>query len=83
MDGVVDSVKQLDDLVDAEERVGVEDERDDDFGGSECASSERSVARVGERVPAVGTVAELCPVSCTARTDRIQRGLFRYLRGWV
>ena len=55
VNGIIDGVEQLSDLVDAEERVGVEDERDNDLARSERASFEGSVARVGEHVPAVGT----------------------------
>lgn len=41
--------------MDAEERVGGEDERYDDLAGSERAVFEESVGRVREHVPAVGT----------------------------
>ena len=53
--GIVDGVEQLSDLVDAEERVGVEDERDTDLAGSERTSFEGSVTRVPEDIVAVGT----------------------------
>ena len=53
--GIVDGVEQLSDLVDAEERVGVEDERDTDLAGSERTSFEGSVTRVREDIAAVGT----------------------------
>lgn len=61
MDGVVDGVEELSDLVDAKERVGVEDERDDDLAGSESAAFEGRVVRVDEdvltvRTPDAGTV---------------------------
>jgi hypothetical protein len=42
--GVVDGVEELRDLVDAEERVGVEDKRDDNLVRSERATFEGSVA---------------------------------------
>ena len=41
--------------MDAEERVGVEDERYDNLAGSERAVFEGSVGRIREHVPAVGT----------------------------
>lgn len=55
VDGIVDGFEQLCDLVDAEERVGVEDERNDDFAGRERAALEGGVAHVREHVPEVGT----------------------------
>ena len=55
VNGIVDGVEQLSDLVDAKERVRVEDERDNDLSGSESTSFEGSVARISEHVPAVGT----------------------------
>jgi hypothetical protein len=55
VNGVVDGVKELGNLVDAEERVGLEDERNNELAGSERAAFEGSVARVREYVPAVSS----------------------------
>jgi len=55
MNRVVDGVEQLGNLVDAEERIGVEDERDNDFAGGKSAAFEGSVAGVSEDVSRVGT----------------------------
>lgn len=55
MDGGVDGIEQASDLVDAEEGIGVVDEREDDFAGCECSPGERCVARVREDIAAVGT----------------------------
>jgi hypothetical protein len=53
--GVLDGVKELGGLVNAEERVGVKDERDNDLAGSERAAFEESVARVRVYKPSVST----------------------------
>jgi hypothetical protein len=55
MDRVVDSLEELSDLVNAEKRVGVENERNDDLTRGESAAFEGGVASVAEDVAAVGT----------------------------
>ena len=55
VDGVVDGVEELSDLMNAEKCIGVEDERNNEFARSECAAVKGRVPRVGEGVAAVGT----------------------------
>jgi hypothetical protein len=55
MNGIVDGVEELPDLVNAKLRISVENERDNDLTGRESSALEGSVARVGEDIAAVGT----------------------------
>jgi len=54
MNRVVDRFEQLGDLVDAEECVGVEDDRNGNLATSERATFEERVAGIGEDTAAVG-----------------------------
>ena len=55
MNRIVDGLEELCDLVDAKQRIGVENEGDDDLTGCERSAFERCVAGVGERLLAVST----------------------------
>jgi gamma-glutamyl phosphate reductase len=78
VDGIVDGVEELRDLVDTEARVGVEDERDDDLARSERTPFGRCIARVGEHVPAVRTpnARTVVPGLDSGVTTLRTRGLF-------
>ena len=55
MDSIVNRLEELSDLVDAEQRICVEDEGDDNLSWRECSSFEGCVAGVGEGISAVRT----------------------------
>jgi hypothetical protein len=55
MNRIVDGLEELGDLVDAKQRISVEDEGDEDLTGCERPAFEGCVAGVCERISAVGT----------------------------
>ena len=54
-DGIIDSLEELPDLVDAKQCISVENECNNDLTGGESPAFEGSIARIGEDIPAVGT----------------------------
>ena len=54
MNRIIDGLEELGDLVDTKQRIGVENEGDENLTGCERPAFEGCVAGVGERISAVG-----------------------------